>query len=330
MIILQNTSHRRQLNTLFLIVVLLVMANINISCEQKELCYAHNHASTVKVNFNWAYSPEANPKSMLFYLFPMEESSTIKREFIGKDGGTSQALAGIPYVALGFNSDIKNSTLRLSEENASIEAISKDAANIDKIGIPSSSLPRLKEASTQRMAKEADMIWSESSSENIYIPKEDYDKGKTYEITLYPRQRYCTYKIKILNIENADKISPLVAASLSGLAGGVNLATGNKTEEDVTIPFTINITDNRIEGSFLCYGNSIKEETNKLIIYTIMKDGTKWYYVYDVTKQIQESPDPYNVEIILNNLPVPNKMEGDSGLNPSVNDWNVIEIPLGM
>lgn len=310
---------------------MLFIVNVNISCEQKELCYAHNHTSTIRVNFDWRNAPEANPSSMLFYLFPTEEASTIKREFIGKDGGFTQALAGISYVALGFNSDIKNTNFRVSEEQASVEAISKTAANIEKIGISSSSLPRAEESKSQRMSKEADKLWSASSEDNIYIPKEEYDKEITYNITLFPQQRYCTYRIKILNIENTDKISPSVAASLSGLAGGVNLTTGEKIEEDVTIPFSINIKDSSIEGTFLCYGNSInKRESNKLVIYTIMKDGTKWYYVYDVTKQIQDAPDPYNVQIILNNLPVPNKMEGDSGLYPSVNDWNIIEIPVGM
>lgn len=320
-----------QLKSLWSVIFMLFVANINISCEQKELCYAHNHTSMIKVNFDWRNAPEANPSSMLFYLFPTEEASTIKREFIGKDGGISQALAGISYIALGFNSDIKNTTLKVCEEQASIEAISKTSANIDKIGISSSALPRAEESKSQRMSKEADKLWSATSEDNIYIPKEEYDKDITYNITLFPQQRYCTYRIKILNIENTDKISPSVAASLSGLAGGVNLTTGKKLEEDVTIPFSINIKDSSIEGSFLCYGNSINQsETNKLVIYTIMKDGTKWYYVYDVTKQIQDAPDPYNVEIILNNLPVPNKMEGDSGLYPSVNDWNIIEIPLGM
>ena len=105
--------NRIQLKSFWSIIFMLFVANINISCEQKELCYAHNHTSMIKVNFDWRNAPEANPSSMLFYLFPTEEASTIKREFIGKDGGISQALAGISYIALGFNSDIKNTTLKL-------------------------------------------------------------------------------------------------------------------------------------------------------------------------------------------------------------------------
>lgn len=55
------------------------------SCEQKDLCYDHNHASNVKVTFDWEQYPNANPASMCFYLFPREEGErTLKREFIGK------------------------------------------------------------------------------------------------------------------------------------------------------------------------------------------------------------------------------------------------------
>lgn len=43
------------------------------SCEQKDLCYDHNHASNVKVTFDWEQYPNANPASMCFYLFPREE-----------------------------------------------------------------------------------------------------------------------------------------------------------------------------------------------------------------------------------------------------------------
>lgn len=83
------------------------------SCEQKELCYDHNHASNVKVTFDWEQHPNANPASMCFYLFPREEGErTLKREFIGKNGGIAQALVGVSYTALGFNSDARNTSFR--------------------------------------------------------------------------------------------------------------------------------------------------------------------------------------------------------------------------
>ncbi len=57
---------------------------------------------------------------------------------------------------------------------------------------------------------------------------------------------------------------------------------------------------------------------------TVLKDGTKWCYIYDVTKQIKEAPNPYEVEIVLDKLPVPTKIGGNSGFTPGVSDWNII------
>mgnify|MGYP000852235372 FL=1 len=42
------------------------------SCNQKDLCNDHNHASRVNVEFDWRCSPESNASSMLVYLIPTE------------------------------------------------------------------------------------------------------------------------------------------------------------------------------------------------------------------------------------------------------------------
>lgn len=61
-----------------------------------------------------------------------------QREFIGKNGGIAQALVGVSYTALGFNSDARNTSFRNNIRTNSIEASSKDAGTIDRIGISAS------------------------------------------------------------------------------------------------------------------------------------------------------------------------------------------------
>lgn len=73
-----------------------------------------------------------------------------------------------------------------------------------------------------------------------------------------------------------------------------------------------------------------EDAANYLVIYTVLKDGTKWCYIYDVTRQIKEAPNPYEVEIVLDKLPVPTNIGGNSGFTPGVSDWNIIEIPIVM
>mgnify|MGYP000381277387 FL=1 len=155
------------------------------SCEQKDLCYDHNHASNVKVTFDWEQYPNANPASMCFYLFPREEGErTLKREFIGKNGGIAQALVGVSYTALGFNSDARNTSFRYNISTNSIEASSKDAGAIDRIGISASLLPRAKGTEGERMSMEADSIYSSASEKDILISLEENDRGDTCKICL--------------------------------------------------------------------------------------------------------------------------------------------------
>lgn len=214
------------------------------SCEQKELCYDHNHASNVKVTFDWEQHPNANPASMCFYLFPREEGErTLKREFIGKNGGIAQALVGVSYTALGFNSDARNTSFRNNIRTNSIEASSKDAGTIDRIGISASLLPRAKGTEGERMSMEADSIYSGASEKDILISLEENDRGDTCKITLSPKRRFCTYRLKIINIANQQNLSSSIAGSISGLAGGIDLSTGEKTEAKVTVPFAVGTTN---------------------------------------------------------------------------------------
>lgn len=301
------------------------------SCDQKELCYDHNHASNVKVTFNWQEDIDASPSSMFVYLFPRETNERmLKREFVGKDGGMAQALVGVSYKALGFNSNAKKTLFQTKQTE--MEAISKDADMIEKIGLSTNQLPRAEGTEEQRMAMEADSLWSAISEKDILISLEENDNGEIYNLPLSPKRRFCRYKVRILNIDNEEKLSYSIAGSISGLAGGINLMTNEKVKENVTVPFSLSMTANHtLEGRLLCFGNSIQKDIlNKLVIYSVLKDGTKWCYVYDVTKQIQEASDPYNIEIVLDKLPIPDKIEGHGGLTPGVSAWNVIEVSINM
>lgn len=317
----------------WILLIAITLLFLICSCEQKDLCYDHAHASNVRIVFDWQHSPEANPSSMYICLSPTVQSErTIKREFIGKDGGMVQTMVGVGYSALGFNSNIKNMLFRSTDSSLGMEAHLKDADMIEKIGLPSSQLPRAKDAEAQRMCMEADSLWSASADEDVYVSVEDNDNGIVRNSTISPLRRFCTYRVRIFHVENQDKISSSVAGSITGLAGGINLSSGRKTDESVTIPFAVNLKeDNSLEGIFQCFGNStLKGATNHLVIYTVLQDGTKWCYQYDITKQICEAPDPFNVEIVLDKLPVPDKINGNSGFIPGVSGWNVIDIPINM
>lgn len=88
--------------------------------------------------------------------------------------------------------------------------------------------------------------------------------------------------------------------------------------------------DIELKGNFRCFDKIPDANiSNKLVIYAILKDGSKWYYVYDIINQIDAACDPFKVTIVLDKF-IPNKIENNSGLTPGVSDWNVVDIPIKM
>lgn len=211
-----------------------------------------------------------------------------------------------------------------------MESFLDDANTIEGIGIPASEIPKVMGTEAQRIAKEADSLWSAVSERDILISQEQNDRNESCDLTLFPKRLFCTFHVSVLEIKNQDRLSSFVVGSLSGLAGGVNLASGKGTDEPVIVGFGMRITPrNSLEGTFLCFGG-VANFSNKLVIYTILQDGTKLCYSYDVTQQVKGALDPYNVEIVLDSLPIPNKVGGNSGVTPGMNDWSVIYIPIDM
>lgn len=89
--------------------------------------------------------------------------------------------------------------------------------------------------------------------------------------------------------------------------------------------------DMELKGNFRCFGKIPDANiSNKLVIYAILKDGSKWCYVYDITNQIDAASDSFKVMVVLDKLPIPNKIENNSGLTPGVSDLNAVDIPIKM
>ena len=89
--------------------------------------------------------------------------------------------------------------------------------------------------------------------------------------------------------------------------------------------------DMELKGNFRSFGKIPDANiSNKLVIYTILKDGSKWCYVYDIINQIDAASDSFKVTVVLDKLPIPNKIENNSGLTPGVSDWKVVDIPIKM
>lgn len=315
-------------------VLSLLLAIAFASCQQKELCYDHNHTPGIEVTFDWSDNPEANPSSMMVYLYPQTPGETvIKREFAGKDGGVTQAKAGINYTILAFDSDAKNTYFKELDDEKAMEVTSMDATTVGPTAIPASEMPRVPGTEDQRWSMPADSIYAATSNNDVRVEKGEDDKGETVKVNLKPERRFFTFHISVLHVDNAASLSSSIAAALTGLAGGINLSTGGKSNEVVTVPFGLTMTaDNTLTGTFQSYGDSPVENTpNYLLFYVVLADGSKWQCLYDVTQQVEAAGDDYDVYITIDSLPVPKSSGGSSGgMNPNVTDWDNINIPVTM
>jgi hypothetical protein len=311
------------------------------SCEHKELCYDHPHIGRVNVVFDWRNAPDAHPESMYLFLYHSDGSGAEQFEFAGRDGGIIEIEEG-EYTAICINSDTEKIRYNLatadiddpthifdrfivSTETTSLtdqlEGISKAAADV---------APRAEGAEQERVVYAPEPIWTDTEAD-IQILNVKVNKNQT--ITLYPQQAYCNYTVKLLNIANADMVSEM-SATLSGMAGGLYVAQRTPTNEAVTIPFGVSFSasDATGEGNLRTFGHCPEgiEHSHTVVVYAVMTNGSKYYYTVDVTDQVHNAPDPYNVVITIDNVPLPDPITMGSGQGINVDEWDSVIIELSM
>ena len=139
-----------------------------------------------------------------------------------------------------------------------------------------------------------------------------------------------SYTVEIRNAENLKYVKGL-SGSLSGMACGLLVDRKEPAAEAVTIPFDASITQEQtgITGGLLAFGPCPQADgVHKLVIYAVLDNGEKWYYTYDVTRQVREAPDPYHVHILLDGLPLPKPIVNGGGFQPGVDGWKEIYIDI--
>jgi hypothetical protein len=328
----------KSLRHILLPALLILLTAAFTSCEHKDLCYVHPHSTRVKVVFDWMNAPEANPESMVLYLFPTEGGAPEIFEFVGRDGGYIDVTPG-SYTAMCLNSSTENlayNTLRQHSEyyedcdlyevsTGTTELLSRFASNVYISKAAATMAPRADGTDDQRIVLEPDSIWSDSTR-----PVDlSYVAGDTKVITLYPEQAFCHYTVKILHVDNADQVSGITAA-LSGQAGGFYPTARRLTEETVTIPFEMHLhaAEATVDGDLRTFGHNPTggdDQSHLITVYATMRNGAKYYMTYDVTEQIHSAANPRELLIVIDNLALPEAI-GDSGFGPVVDEWQDDEV----
>lgn len=299
------------------------------SCYQKELCYTHPHTQDVNVVFDWKNDPTAKPATMSLYTFTKDEGKDMRYEFTDYHGGKAKIALGV-YDALCINSDGPRNYFRNIEKRETFEVYTQDAKKIESISEMVVNLPRARGAENERVVFHPDKVWSDVTQLPFVLTQNEGIQNVIQTLTLYPKPLFCTYTVEIRNAQNL-KYAQNITATLSGLAGGVMAETATPTEETVTVAFDAEKKDaTTVRGKFYNFGYNSKQTKpeHKLAVYVVLANGTRKLYTYDVTDQIRKAPDPRNVLIILDGLPLPRPITNGSGFKPTVSKWDVVEIDI--
>jgi hypothetical protein len=308
-------------------ILITALALIVVSCTHKELCYDHSHVVEVNISFVWEKAPMATPASMSLYLFPEKGGRPLRFEFTNYNGGRIRLSRG-RYHAICLNSDTRNIMIDDVNDFESFCITTRDAtamSGLTSFGIMANEIPKAKDSENERVTLSPEMTWSHSLRD-IDILEQDQT------ITFVPERRTVNYTVEIKNVQNLKWVNGL-SGTISSMSGGFHPGRHCLSEEYVTIPFEARMhrEESMITGAFSSFGHCPSvQQTHHLIIYGILADNSRWYYDFDVTDQVHNSQDPYEIHIVLEDLPFPKPVVNGGGFQPEVDEWNSVDIVIPM
>lgn len=286
-------------------------------CNHKELGLEYEAKRRIRVVYDWTKAPDANPKGMCVYFYPEEgtRGGVQRIDFTGLEGGYIDLAPGL-YHIVSYNNDTEYVLFNNVENFDSHHGYTRDGDLFEPVyGSGNKIAPRAEESEEERVTISPDMLWG-ASHYGLTVKDEDQT------ITLYPEELVCHYSYAVHDVKNIKHMTQ-VCGSLSGLAPHVIFSDFTLGKECVTIPFaTVSDRESTFTGEFLTFGHhEDNEKKHMMIFYVWMDDGSKWYYTYDVTDQVDQAPDKRHVHIIINGLDLPQPITNGSGFHPSVDDW---------
>lgn len=312
-------------------ILTIFLGGLLVSCDHKDLIYDDTGTPEIEIAFDWSKAPEAQPASVVAYLFPVtEEYAPLRYNFSGYLGGAANVPSG-EFVGIGMNSDNTYwAHFRNTADHEQFEVYTNDLSTLTALGLETRAIPRSPENETERMAEAAaDMMWTDRENG---ISIDPYKEGQV--ITFYPEEITCHYTVTINNIENIEYLKGAsIDATLSGLSESYFPGQRKTSFTPVTMPVVLSQIKgkNSVEGRFINFGNSADPtRKNILTVYLVFDDHTGSYATYDVTDQVREAPDPHHVNIVVDGLKLPKPISSGSGFMPNVNEWNSVDYTLEM
>ena len=347
----------KQLFQLLLLLFTGSLSSLLVGCNHKELCEFHPHEVSVRVLFDWIEAPEANPKGMCVYFYPLDGGTGKRVDFPNRVGGKVTLRVG-NYRILCFNNDTEANIFFNSHSFDTHGVYTREGNVLEPIyGNSPHFNPRAGGLDGERVVITPDMMWGCSAVDVMIaddmirytcVPQSALPRANSQQnlstdsragypittkeqvITLYPHEMVCTYTYEVRNVSNLKHVVD-ICGTLSGMSGEMTLATEALNREPVTLPFA-SVSDgvSTLTGQFYTFGHHEENPMpHTMTFYVVMDDGSKLCYTggknLDVTQQVHEAPDFRHVHLIIDGLDLPQPIENGHGFKPDVDDWGVVE-----
>ena len=314
--------------------VLLVCFTMLVACQKALVLWPNYLQTHYKVIFDWTDAPKANPSVMHFIAYPMGGGQGVEFGFTKNTGGEIDLTAG-EYQSLSFNSDRENHLYRGNQwDSFEIYTPETSLTSYSNIFATSRAVPRGDGSENEPVVEEPDMLWTGSAAE---MPPAGSRQSE--EVTLRMQPSVFTYRFVIGNVANLEFITDIMA-TLSGMSESIYPCSGKASDTRCIIPVPVKREGElAITCSVRSFGHCPQQKSanHHLVVYARLSDGSPWYYDFDVTDKLHEAiqtvtDDEGNVLIViyLDELPFPSPVSSDSGLHPSVEDWNEVNVDIKM
>ncbi len=274
---------------------------------------------------DWHKSPKARPGGMAYIFFPETDSIPWRFDFIGPSAGKVVLPVGT-YNFLSFNDDASNVLFAEEATYVGYEIYTASAGSDYDSG--------------EKVLRPPGMMWGcaydkvQLQYDGVNWVDNDSVPGTTMmsaDFILAAMQMPLTahYTLRIEDIENLSEVSSM-SACLSGLAGSLFPATGNKGRYPSTLTFKVSRLGSELAGGdFYTFGiPAAPSAVNTLSIFVVRNDGRHLRYKFDVTEQVRSASDPMEVLLLLRGLSIDSPEGGSAGFDITVDGWETIEVNI--
>ncbi len=306
------------------------------ACEsQQQLSYdkAGHGRCPLDISFDWSRHPDADPESMIIYLFPVDGGEPLRYEFKGRDGDRVMVPVGT-YTAIAFNSNTDKFLPCNTGDLHSFELRLRDAYELQGLSVRSADVPRAPGTEDERMTSTAGALWI--AREDAVVVDRFTSRAS---LSLTPADVVCHYNVNVTGVKNLSGVMSL-SASLSGMAGSIFPHDGSVSAENVTMSFELlPASETSLSGTLHSFGHcgnsrsrtrNRSEESDKelhqLTVYAVLTDGSQWYHTFDVTDQLHAINPDGSESINVHGLELPDAVSG-GGFSVDVGGWSdVVEL----